>query len=150
MKKHKKTASIKDQMSKILNKVVNSGSVDLEEGELFKNEHHKTFDFSDMSDLKSISYSTRKDQYQIGSASFVSNTKRIEHKSNVPGPGTYTSGVENRVSQSKFNVFGSTSERKTELNRSVNLPFTTPTNVENPPVGFYDRPKIIKQSKFLK
>ena len=81
------------------------------------------------------------DKYKKGSSCFLSTTKRIEHKSDVPGPGSYDANYIHFTSENKFSSFGTTSERKTDLNRTVDQPSTSPTFINNPPVGYYNKPQ---------
>jgi hypothetical protein len=99
-----------------------------------------------MNDLTSIKTTVQKNVRKGVNASFASNTKRITYKSDVPGPGSYEIVPEHQPHNSNYEAFGTNSERVVPFNRSINLPFTDPSFISNPPVGHYnhDRSKLKK------
>lgn len=70
-------------------------------------------------------------------AIFLSSTKRDSPSSNIPGPGDYNIKYDHHVYKWKFDSFGSTTDRDIAFNRSIQLPFTDPSYLLNPPVGYY-------------
>ena len=111
----------------------------------------RTQDYSSVNDLISIKKTIEKNVSKGANASFVSTTKRITDKpSNVPGPGSYNAKFDHKFHKNIYDSFGSTSERKTDFNRSINLPFTDPTYMENPPVGHYSFKPGAKDRKKVK
>ncbi|CAI2363557.1 unnamed protein product [Moneuplotes crassus] len=103
-----------------------------------------------VADIISIEKSLLKKMAQGANASFVSTTKRMDYRSDVPGPGAYEviskhKKLKNPTEKNcSYDSFGTNEKRAVEFNRNINFPFTDPTFVENPPVGQYDKHKSVK------
>jgi hypothetical protein len=127
----------KDQIYKLnrfMNNIMLNGSLNLGEMDLLK---IKSEDVQPMTHLNSIEQRIRKNARKGVNASFASTTNRISYKSDVPGPGSYDVKHDHQFRKNKFDSFGTTAERSIEFNRSINLPFTDPSYLSNPPVGYY-------------
>ncbi len=59
----------------------------------------------------------------------------------TPGPGEYTLDYHHEVEIKGPKTFGSTVDRKINLNRDLATPFLDPSKEKNPPVGHYETSK---------
>lgn len=127
----------KDQIYKLdrfMNKIMLNGSLDLSDMDILK---AKQEDVKPLIHLNTIEQRIRKNVKKGVNASFASTTNRTAYKSDVPGPGSYDVKLDHQFRRNKFDSFGTTAERSIEFNRNINLPFTDPTYLSNPPVGYY-------------
>lgn len=130
-------------MQEFLDKVMRAGSQNMQELEILQAASPHTISYDLQPDIRSISYNTRPKEDEVGSSIFVSKTKRGHSISEVPGPGSYNVEYKHEISKNVPANFGSGCHRNTDVYRNnVNLPFTDPSYLENPPVGYYSQTKL--------
>ena len=145
-----KSKDVGVKLNKVLNKAAIEGKNDINYSEILELNPNNILDYKSMADILSIEKTVSNNARNGNNASFVSTTDRINYKSEVPGPGSYDINHEHKFKKNKFDSFGTTSERNTEFNRNISLPFTDPSFLSNPPVGYYLGKKTEKNSKKTK
>ncbi len=137
---------VNKKLRQVINRPTIEGLEQKDFNQLLNINHQGVQNLKSMADIISIEKSVSKNIVKGANASFVSTTKRIEHKSEVPGPGSYETVKKHRFYKNSFDSFGTTSKRIAEFNRNIDFPFTDPSFTTNPPVGQYMNPS---KSKYL-
>jgi len=129
------------KLNKFMKKIMINGSLDLSEMHSLELQGNIKQVISPTFDSMSIQNIVGKNTSKGINASFASTTNRFKSRSDVPGPGSYDIHPDMTFHKNKFDSFGTTSERKIDFNRSIHLPFTNPSYMQNPPVGIYQKNK---------